>query len=850
MSRLSFISGGGRAWRVALVMTLAIGLTVGLASIPIVDAAAFTLNTFSDTNLGASEAVPRAGGVKAWGYNYHGQLGDGTQMQRLTPVDVSGLTSGVIALAAGDQHSCALTNAGGVKCWGWNEYGQLGDGTQTQRLTAVEVSGLTSGVTAIATSYNHTCALTATGGVKCWGVNWYGQLGTGTTTNRSTPTDVSGLTSGAIALAVGSQHTCALTGAGGVKCWGGNYDGQLGDGTFVDRYTPVVVSGLNGVTALAVGGYHACVLTDAGGVKCWGRNYEGELGDGTTTTVVPYGKPNPVDVSGLSSGVIALSAGTYHACALTSAGGVKCWGHGGMGQLGDGTLADRSTPVQVSGLTSGVTAIAAGRFHTCAVISGGQVKCWGYNGNGQLGDGTFTSRLLPVVVSGLNGGMVAAGGYHSLGLTLDATPPVIIPSVVGTPGNSGWHISNVVVSWTVSDPESDVSSMIGCETMAITADTSGVTLTCTATSQGGTASQSVTVKRDATAPTMNGSRAPAANTQGWNNTDVTVSFACADNLSGLAAGSPPADTVLTSEGAGQSTTGTCADLAGNSVSATASDINIDKTAPAITFTGRTPANAHGWSNTDVTINWGCADSLSGVSAMTVSQTLSGEGADQSATGTCADLAGNTASDMQSGVSIDKTDPTLTPSVTPNPVLLNGDALVTSGAEDELSGLAAESCEGAGTSMAGAAAVICTATDRAGNTASQSIAYLVIYRFEGFLQPINDTTHQTCPGCPASIFKGGSTVPVKFQLKDASGAVVQAVGTPQWVTPQRGGPTNAPIDESVYSHPATSGTAYRWDSQAQQYIFNWATKGYAVGYYWRIGVLLDDGQTYYVYIGLR
>ncbi|MGA9350442.1 MAG: hypothetical protein WBW48_16795, partial [Anaerolineae bacterium] len=185
------------------------------------------------------------------------------------------------AIAAGYRHTCALT-AGGVKCWGYNGYGQLGDGTWTWRNTPVDVSGLTSGVTTIAAGSYHTCALTAGGGAKCWGHNNNGQLGDGTTTNRNTPVDVSGLTSGVDAIAAGSYHTCALT-AGGVKCWGLNDYGQLGDGTTTNRNTPVDVSGLtSGVAAIAAGYYHTCALT-AGGVKCWGRNNNGQLGDGTTT---------------------------------------------------------------------------------------------------------------------------------------------------------------------------------------------------------------------------------------------------------------------------------------------------------------------------------------------------------------------------------------------------------------------------------------------------------------------------------------------------------------------------------------------------------------------------------------
>ena len=342
-------------------------------------------------------ALTAGGGVKCWGNNWEGELGDGTTTDKHTPVDVVGLGSGVTAIAAGFGHTCALTTGGRVKCWGDNYWGQLGDGTTTGKHTPVDVVGLESGVVAIAAGYYHTCALTAGGGVKCWGGNWEGQLGDGTMTDRHTPVDVVGLESGVVAIAAGSYHTCALTTGGGVKCWGGNRDGQLGDGTTTDKHTPVDVVGLgSGVIAIAAGFGHTCALTTGGWVKCWGYNWYGQLGDGTQTS-----STTPVDVVGLS-GVIAIAAGGFHTCALTSSGGVKCWGGNLDGQLGDGTTTQRLTPVDVVGLRSGVAAIAAGGYHTCALTTGGWVKCWGYNVFGQLGDGTTRNSTTPVNVVGFS----------------------------------------------------------------------------------------------------------------------------------------------------------------------------------------------------------------------------------------------------------------------------------------------------------------------------------------------------------------------------------------------------------------------------------------------------------------
>ncbi|HKD34429.1 MAG TPA: PASTA domain-containing protein [Gaiellaceae bacterium] len=343
-------------------------------------------------------AVTSAGGAKCWGYNQAGELGDGTTSNRQTPVDVSGLTSGIAAVTAGFDHTCALASVGGVKCWGDNVFGQLGDGTTTARLTPVDVSGLTSDVAAVAAGNSHTCAVTTSGGAKCWGNNGSGQLGGCGSAACSTPVDVTGLTSGVAAITAGFAHTCALT-SGGVKCWGLNNHGQLGDGTTNDSSTPVDVSGLpSGVQAIAAGDYHTCALTSTGGVECWGSNQYGQLGDGTETD-----RPTPVDVSGLASEVGKVAAGGFHTCALTKAGGMKCWGSNGGGELGDGTTSDSTIPVDVSGLASGVAAIADGYFHTCATTTAGAAMCWGSNDDGQLGDGTTTNRLAPVEVIGFEG---------------------------------------------------------------------------------------------------------------------------------------------------------------------------------------------------------------------------------------------------------------------------------------------------------------------------------------------------------------------------------------------------------------------------------------------------------------
>jgi alpha-tubulin suppressor-like RCC1 family protein len=391
-----FANRGSRRF---VLTSLPISVTVSVVAASLfaigVGSSSAATSTISAVSAGQYHAcaLTSSGGVKCWGDNTYGQLGDGTTVSRSTPVDVSGLATGVVAISAGQYHTCALTTAGSVECWGYNALGSLGDGTTAARLTPVHVSGLTSGVSAISAGYFHTCAVTSAGGAKCWGYNVYGELGDGTTTTRTTPVDVSGLTSGVTGISAGQYHTCAVTSAGGAKCWGYNGFGGLGDGTTTNRSTAVAVSGLaSGVTAIAAGAYHTCAIA-SGGAKCWGYNGSGQLGDGTTTN-----RSTAADVSGLTSGVTGISAGQYHTCARTAAGGAKCWGYNGFGGLGDGTTAGRLTAVDVSGLTSGVIAVSAGGYDSCALVTGGGVKCWGYNSSGQIGDGTTTTRLMPVMV--------------------------------------------------------------------------------------------------------------------------------------------------------------------------------------------------------------------------------------------------------------------------------------------------------------------------------------------------------------------------------------------------------------------------------------------------------------------
>jgi alpha-tubulin suppressor-like RCC1 family protein len=393
-------------------------------------------------------ALLEDGTVRCWGNNLRGQLGDGTTDRRSNPVQV--LASGtavaspvpldrVTRIAAGRSHTCALLEDRTVRCWGSNASGRLGDGTTDSRLNPVQVlaSGTAAaspvalgGVTQIAAGNSHTCALLEDRTVRCWGSNVSGRLGDGTTGDRLNPVQV--LASGTAAaspvvlgevtqIATGITHTCALLEDRTARCWGAN-GGEVGDGTTVNRLNPVQVlaSGtaaaspvaLGGVTQILTGETFTCALLEDGTVRCWGWNGSGRLGDGTTDL-----RLNPVQVlaSGTAAaspvvlgGVTQVALGKAQACALLEDRSVRCWGNNEHGQLGDGTTTDRRlNPVQVlaSGTAAaspvvlgGVTQVAVGEFHTCALLVDGTVRCWGRNFNGELGDGTTDDRLNPAQV--------------------------------------------------------------------------------------------------------------------------------------------------------------------------------------------------------------------------------------------------------------------------------------------------------------------------------------------------------------------------------------------------------------------------------------------------------------------
>ena len=306
------------------------------------------------------------------------------------------------AVAAGAFHTCAIASGGAdadgdgvLYCWGQNEYGQLGDGAASDaRATPVAVrSGpLARGARAVAAGKDHTCAIASdSGGVACFGRANYGQAGVAEADAEFSPAGfiqpaprlVGGLEAGAVALAAGGSHTCAVTAAGALRCFGSNAVGQLGVEPAATPYThvPIAVPGLEaGVVAAAAGASHTCAITEAGALQCFGSNSHGQLGRGAGAPLSAF-RPAAVASPALAGG------GEAHTCAVTRAGALLCWGHNQFGQLGLNDTAHRAAPVPVPGLSSGVVAVAAGAYHTCAAKADGAVACFGANAFGQLAVG-------------------------------------------------------------------------------------------------------------------------------------------------------------------------------------------------------------------------------------------------------------------------------------------------------------------------------------------------------------------------------------------------------------------------------------------------------------------------------
>jgi alpha-tubulin suppressor-like RCC1 family protein len=416
-------------------------------------------------SLGAQHscAITDAGAVECWGDNSHGQLGTGDTTTSTRPRLVSGIT-GALEVAAGTAHTCALLHGGTVKCWGLNGSGQVSAASDDDQLLPVTVP--LAGVRHIAVGSVHSCALLADGSVSCWGQDGMGQLGDDNPGGTSkTPVTVAGIGPAhpASDITAGENHTCARMTDGGLECWGFNAFGQVGDGTKTLRPTPVAVDSpddpdqpMTGVLAVSAGSTHTCAVLGGDDfptnpVYCWGANDYGQLGhstpiDPTDNLMSDSTKPLPVQIDTAPDSELvdndapmvearSVSAGQLHTCSVMDTGAVRCWGQGGHGQLGrdrkpsSKEWEDSRWANPVPGLSA--SAAVAGGFHTCA-LSGAKIECWGYDFYGQLG-GHVDKVGVATTVTGVRGAKaVATATDASCALVTDFVDPAVRPQCWGS----------------------------------------------------------------------------------------------------------------------------------------------------------------------------------------------------------------------------------------------------------------------------------------------------------------------------------------------------------------------------------------------------------------------------------
>ena len=330
-----------------------------------------------------------AGAVKCLGQNTYGQLGNNSTTDSTTFV-ATGITDAT-AVAGGSGTSCALRSNRTVWCWGYGGGGLLGDGTGTDSLVPVQVSGVTD-ATQVSAGSNGSCLRTAAGLARCWGTSTL--RGDGAAGGALTPTTVS--LTGVTKVSTGGMHACALKSDSTVWCWGSNDHGQLGDGTTTNSQSPVQVGGVSGAIDVAAGGFNgaSCAVLTGGSVKCWGDDSLSQTGDGDGAATDHLTANTVVSISDAS----AITMNFYSTCAIRSGGSVKCWGLNGY--LGNGNIGGSSTPVDVTGITA-ATSISGQGTHTCVLTTANTGSCWGSNLVGALGAGDTTSHPTPVTVLGL-----------------------------------------------------------------------------------------------------------------------------------------------------------------------------------------------------------------------------------------------------------------------------------------------------------------------------------------------------------------------------------------------------------------------------------------------------------------
>ena len=383
-------------------------------------------------------AVRESGLVYCWGRNDSGQLGRGSNDATTSVLPVMSLT-GVISVVGNTNTFCALTEAHTVSCWGDNTYGTAADTPDAYVAEPISVSGLTN-VASASVGPKTACAARQDGSVWCWGTTNRGVLGLAGTHVRVGPTKISAL-SGVVAVGVGNFFACALKVDHSVWCWGADDEYELGDGEpAADSAVPVRVSGITDAVAISISGNTACALRAGGTVRCWGYNELGQVGGGSFA----YAIATPTTVRGLV-GVTRVSVGANSVCAVAS-GETMCWGDDDSSQLGDGNSAGQPAPVLATAASTKAIAIAVGKTGACQVNLTRQITCWGPNGSGDAGDGTTTPAP--------NG----TGPGNTFGRAANPTKVPILNSAPSTPVASSTKAKTAKVTWSAPSTSNGASA--------------------------------------------------------------------------------------------------------------------------------------------------------------------------------------------------------------------------------------------------------------------------------------------------------------------------------------------------------------------------------------------------------
>ncbi|MCI4567896.1 PxKF domain-containing protein [Lysobacter sp. CFH 32150] len=749
------------------------------------------------TEIGAGDAYSCArrdnGDTLCWGTNEHGEHnGSGLNLRQL---------------GLGRMHGCALEVSGEIRCWGWNENGQTTPpGFEPYR-------GVSAG-------FAHSCAVQADGNGVCWGYNGNGQ------TDVPNPPPYADAGVRYLAIAAGDWSSCALTSDNFVRCWGDQGPSA--------QYPPTGY-----FRALSMAGSYGCAIRTDGRLACWGNHVINEAQP-------PTGR------------YVSVTSGNDHSCAIRSDGARVCWGDDSRGQYPHLELEPRDVPplhlnqaIQV--WLALYTWVSNDSYHqtpgTFSVISGALPPGLALGTDGQLSGTPIAAGVYPVTIEGRNeNGFVAQNDFV---FRIDGTPPSITANVTGTRGQDDWYTSDVEITWLLDEPESWITFTAGCEPSVLTNDSPNAGFICTAQSDGGSATETVNVKRDATAPETSVTSGPDAYTNqttaafvvagsdatsglegfecaldgaayqacaanvafaglvdgphtlsvrardvagnrdaspvlyswridtspptvtptisgtlgnnGWYVSNVQVSWDVSDSGSPLSSTTGCNTVTLSSDTLAASFTCTATSAAGGTTSKTVT-VKRDATAPTVVAAAMTAPNAAGWYKSDVDVGFSCSDGTAGIVACPAAQVLSGEGtALTSATRSVTDAAGNSATSNVVTVKIDRTAPTLAPSVAAT-LLLNSTAQASANGSDALSGIATQQCAPLATGSIGSKSVTCTVTDAAGNSANASANYRVAYGFVGFSSPVaNPPT--------LNVFKAGRSAPFRWRVVDAQGAPV-------------------------------------------------------------------------------